>query len=84
MDEKPKFGELSAEELNIGDIVEWSRWDSENSEWEYNYGIITRLSNEIRSNRMVSISRVLPLNEPAGEIEFFTLSLRLISQINEE
>jgi len=27
---------------------------------------------------------VLPLNEPQGEIEFFTLSLRLISQINEE
>ena len=56
MEEKDKFGELSAKTFDIGDIVEWSRWDSESSQWEYNYGIITRISNEIRSNRMVSIS----------------------------
>mgnify|MGYP006897515922 CR=1 FL=1 len=27
MDQKEIFGELSSEQFEIGDIVEWSRWD---------------------------------------------------------
>ena len=73
------FGEHTAETFTVGDIVEWSRWDSSNEDWQMNYGIITYISNEIRSNRMVSICKVMPLSEPTHELEFFTLSLRLIS-----
>ena len=29
MNEGTKFGELAAEELSIGDIVEWSKWNME-------------------------------------------------------
>ena len=73
------FGESSAKDLSIGDIVEWSRWNSKETGWDMNYGIITSISNEIRSNRLVSICKVMPLNDTAHELEFFTLSLRLIS-----
>ena len=79
MHEKTKFGEIASENLNIGDIVEWSRWCVEKSDWDRHYGIITEISNEIRGSRLVSISKVLTLNEPREEREFFTLSLRLVS-----
>ncbi len=79
MDEKNIFGETGSSSLSIGDIVEWSRWNPTKSDWDMNYGIITNIDNEIRSNRLVSICKVLPLNEPSNEMEFFTLSLRLIS-----
>ena len=79
MTERDEFGELSANELFVGDIVEWSRWNSELEDWDHHYGIIIGVKNEIKSNRMVSISRVMPLHSPTNEIEFFTLSLRLVS-----
>ena len=42
MNEGTKFGELAAEELSIGDIVEWSKWNMENEDWNAQYGIIFR------------------------------------------
>lgn len=80
MDEKPSFGELSAEELKIGDIVEWSKWLQEINDWEAHYGIIMEIKNEIKGNRMVSISVVVPLAGTKTEMEFFTPSLKLISR----
>lgn len=74
-----KFGEISGKSLSIGDIVEWSKWNAEKEDWDMNYGIIISVTNEIKSNRLVSVSRVIPLNSTNGELEFFTLSLRLIS-----
>jgi hypothetical protein len=79
MDEKLKFGEITAKDLNIGDIVEWSRWCSESEDWILHYGIITEMKNEIRSNRLVSISKVMPLSGDQNEIEFFSMSLRRVS-----
>ena len=83
MREKQPFGGAQAESLNMGDIVEWSTWDEHNECWLYNYGLITEIKNEIRSNRMVSISKVLPLNGERTETEHFTLSLRLVSKTSE-
>ena len=80
MKKKPDFGELSSNEFNVGDIVEWSTWNGTDDEWNQKYGVVTDLKNEIRGNRLVSVSKVVPLNEPSAEIEFFTLSLRLISR----
>ena len=79
MEKKSNFGEIYARSLNIGDIVEWSKWDSDYSEWIVNYGIVISVKNEIKSNRLVSISRVMPFNDNSMELEFFTLSLRLVS-----
>lgn len=79
MSEKEFFGELTSEEFNVGDIVEWRKWNSDENEWESHYGVILELNNEIRSNRLVSISKVVPLNKPNVELDFFTLSLRPIT-----
>ena len=80
MKKKLEFGKLSSNEFNIGDIVEWSIWNANEDDWILKYGIVTDLKNEIRGNRLVSVSKVVPLSEPSTEIEFFTLSLRLISR----
>ena len=80
MDEKEKFGELLSVDLEIGDIVEWTTWDTPKDDWNYNYGVLLEMSNQVRSNHIVSISRVMPLNEPHMEMEFFTMSLRRVSE----
>ena len=79
MNEEKKFGELTSEELNIGDIVEWSNWNEVNNTWDVKYGIITAVTNEIKAGRLVSVSKVIPINGPNAEIEFFTLSLKVVS-----
>tara|TARA_B100000085_G_scaffold212031_1_gene196126 strand:- start:1673 stop:1933 length:261 start_codon:yes stop_codon:yes gene_type:complete len=74
------FGELSANDFQIGDIVEWSSWDKEQENWISQYGILLNIENQMRSNRIISISKVMPLNEPHSEREFFTLSLKLVDK----
>ena len=80
---KPDFGELTSSEFNVGDIVEWSIWNAAEDEWNLKYGVVSSIKNEIRGNRLVSGSKVIPLNDPSAEIDFFTLSLRLISQTSD-
>ena len=76
MDEERSFGEIAAKNFRVGDIVEWTTWDSYIEEWEPHYGILASLKNELRSNRLVSISKVLPLNGFGNELEFFTSDLK--------
>jgi len=79
MIKKDNFGEISSKEFEVGDMVEWTTWSNENDIWSSNYGIIIKIENQIRSNRLVSISTVKPINEAYNEIELFTISLRAIS-----
>jgi abortive infection bacteriophage resistance protein len=76
---KKIFGELTSEDFNVGDIIEWSTWNTETEEWNSNFGIITQLYNEMKVKRLVSIAKVYPLSSNGSEIELFTMSLRLIS-----
>lgn len=78
MDKKEVFGEGAAANLKIGDIVEWSKWNSEDLQWERYYGVLIEMTNEVKSNRLVSISKVIPLNNQSAEMEFFTFSLRKV------
>ena len=78
MDKKEIFGEGIAANLKIGDIVEWSKWNSEDLEWERFYGVLIEMTNEVKSNRLVSISKVIPLNNQSTEMEFFTFSLKKV------
>ena len=78
MNEKEQFGELAADEFNVGDIVQWTTWDKTSENWNINYGVLVKLENTIRSNRMVSIATVKPLNEQFEEKALFTLSLQLV------
>ena len=84
MDEGLKFGEEAAKSLGIGDIVEWSKWNPQEKAWNLHYGLVTTVKNEIRSNRLISIATVLPFTGRGPEIEFFTLSLRLVSPSKRE
>jgi|TARA_R100000008_G_scaffold79504_1_gene61206 hypothetical protein len=84
MNEKETFGELIAKTFDIGDIVEWSTWNRDNSDWDSHYGIVINIKNEIKSGRLVSISTVKPVNDNTQEIDFFTASLKLISKSNSE
>lgn len=84
MIEEKVFGNISAEEFKVGDIVEWTTWNSGDEEWESHYGVLVSLKNEMRSSRLVSISKVMPLNGTGNEMEFFTLSLKLVSRTKEE
>lgn len=79
MDEKTKFGELAAENIKIGDIVAWSKWNSEESEWKQLLGVVLEVKNTILSNRMVCITLVMPLKDPKIPVELFTFSLKLVS-----
>jgi hypothetical protein len=81
--EKSVFGDLTSKDFAIGDIVEWSSWDRFYEEWKFHYGILLTIENEIRSNRLVSISRVIPLEDSNSELEFFTMSLRVVSHKEE-
>ena len=83
MKEENDFGTLSAENLQIGDIVEWSRWDNKKNDWEVHYGIVLEVKNELRGNRLVSVSKVIPINGDQMELDFFTMSLRLVSRSDE-
>ena len=86
MEEKIKFGELKAKELKIGDIVSWSKWNIETESWDEFMGVLLDTRNELIGNRLVSVSKVMPLNNPcnSGELEFFTLSLKLVSHSDDK
>jgi hypothetical protein len=80
MEKELNFGEVAAQELSPGDIVEWQTWNTESEVWNSNYGIIIEIKNQIKSNRMISISKVMPVSGLKIELEFFTMSLKLVSR----
>jgi hypothetical protein len=77
--ENVNFGQISAEALKIGDMVSWAKWECGKKEWIEQFGVILDIKNELKSNRMVCISVVLPLKNSNKPIELFTFSLKLIS-----
>ena len=84
MKQEKEFGYSSAEQLKVGDIVSWSKFSEESNDWIEHFGILVNIQNEIRSNRLVSISRVIPLDDSSNELSFFTITLRLVSQTSKE
>ena len=76
------FGGIAADSFSVGDIVQWSSWNIQKQNWDQNYGIITDISSVFISNRLVSVSKVRPLNSSSSEIEFFTLSLKMVSKVD--
>lgn len=79
MIKKRPFGAVSGDSIEIGDIVQWSTWCQQMNEWKRHHGIITEIREEVRGNRLISVSMVMPLEGPRIEKKFFTPSLRLIS-----
>jgi len=84
MKQKKEFGSSNAESLQVGDIVAWSKWSDEVSDWVEHMGVLVSIQNEIRRNRFVSVSSVVPLDDNTKELTFFTFTLRLVSQTLKE
>ena len=84
MKKKINFGELAAENIKVGDIVAWSKWNSDNSDWIQHLGVVLEVKNTIFSDRMVCITIVLPLKEPKIPLELFTFSLKLVSSVEKK
>ena len=84
MEEKSNFGEIASKNIKIGDIVAWSRWDSDESDWKEHLGVVLEVKNNIISNRMVCVTLVMPLKEPKVPIELFTFSLKLVSSVEQK
>ena len=78
MSERKAFGEIQSEKLSIGDMVEWTTWSDIDKQWASNYGILIKIENRVKSNRIVSVSTVKPINEPHEILELFTISLHPI------
>ena len=84
MNIKKAYGEQHSSNFKTGDIVEWSKWDSNLEEWCSYYGVIVEIKNQIVSNRLVSISTVVPVDNSNSEIDFFSFSLKLVSRAGNE
>ena len=84
MESKEHFGSIINDGFQVGDIVEWSNWNSKKGDWISKYGIILEISSELKANRRVSVSKVVPIEYPAREKTFFTFSLRLVSRMDTE
>ena len=80
MIKKEIFGDVASKEFEIGDIVEWNTWNDVTNEWDSHYGVLLDIGNKVISNRVVSISKVMPINETHVEREFFTATLKLINK----
>ena len=84
MEKTTNFGELSAKNIKIGDIVAWNKWNLDKTGWDKHLGVVLEVKNTILSNRMVCVTLVLPLKEPKIPLELFTFSLKLVSSVDEK
>ena len=80
MDKKPPFGHYSARNIDVGDLIKWSKWNTERSDWDELLGVVLKVEEQVKSGRLVSIAHVASLQHPQVELEFFTMGLKLVSK----
>tara|TARA_Y100001938_G_scaffold118135_1_gene163186 strand:+ start:7402 stop:7680 length:279 start_codon:yes stop_codon:yes gene_type:complete len=80
VDNKNVFGNIAASNIDPGDLVQWTKWDEHSKNYDEKFGIVISINEEVRGSRMVSVAHVVPLVNPRKKLEFFTLSLKLISK----
>lgn len=80
MEKKESFGNEVAKDIDPGDLVKWTKWNVNKEDYDDKFGIVVSINEEIRGNRMVSVARVVPFFNPRIEMDFFTMSLKLISK----
>ena len=84
MEKKSNFGEISAKNIKIGDIVAWNKWNLDKTGWDKHLVVVLEVKNTILSNRIVCVTLVMPLKEPKIPLELFTFSLKLVSSVDEK
>jgi hypothetical protein len=79
MEKKEPFGQTYAKRLDIGDLVEWSEWSIDHNQYEKSIGILTELSVESISGRLVSMAHITDINK-SKTYKVFTINLKVISK----
>lgn len=80
MKTKKPFGSLSAENIEPGDLVKWTKWNSKENKWNEMIGVVLSIEEQIKGGRVVSSARVATLQHPQIELDFFTMSLKVVSK----
>jgi len=80
MNTQKPFGGLSAEDIESGDLVKWTKWNSKENKWDEMIGVVLSVEEQIKGGRLVSSAKVATLQHPQNELDFFTMSLKLVSK----
>tara|TARA_R100000008_G_C3585927_1_gene172256 strand:- start:551 stop:808 length:258 start_codon:yes stop_codon:yes gene_type:complete len=80
MNTQKPFGGLSAEDIESGDLVKWTKWNPKESKWDEMIGVVLSVEEQIKGGRLVSSAKVATLQHPQIELDFFTMSLKLVSK----
>jgi len=75
LDVTKNFGELTAEELSVGELVYWYDWNAENYEFKRIYGILTAIKEIEYGGRLVSIAEVVTLAPANKKVDVFVMHL---------
>jgi len=69
------FGNITAEDLSVGELVYWYDWSSENYEFKRTYGILTGIKDVEYSGRAVSMAEVVTLAPTNHKVDVFVMHL---------
>ena len=79
MEKKEPFGQMYAKRFDVGDLVEWSEWDTQYNQYQKTVGILTGLSIESVSGRLVSMAHITDINK-SKIYKVFTINLKVLSK----
>ncbi len=79
MEKKEPFGQMYAKRFDIGDLVEWSEWSMQHNQYQKTVGILTNLSIESISGRLVSMAHITDINK-SKTYKVFTINLKVVSK----
>ena len=77
------FGELTAEELSVGELVYWYDWNAHNYEFKRVYGVLTRIKEIEYGGRPVSIAEIVTLAPANKKVDIFVMHLHKTKQETE-
>ena len=80
MIKRKAFGNIAANDIDPGDLVLWTKWNEIKKDYDEKFGIVVSINEEVRGSRMVSVACVVPLVDPRIRLDFFTMSLKLVSK----
>ena len=69
------FGNLTAEDLSVGELVYWYDWNAGNYEFKRVYGILTGIKEIEYGDRPVSMAEIVPLAPSNKKVDIFVMHL---------
>jgi hypothetical protein len=69
------FGNLTAEDLSVGELVYWYDWNTGNYEFKRVYGILTGIKEVEYGGRPVSMAEIVTLAPSNKKVDIFVMHL---------